>query len=231
MKVELINKVQANNLFETWGEFARICYNSPKGKESIIGKSCLKTGHYSGSRTTYFIFHIQGISRACTSQLNRHSVGVVINEQSMRYVDFSNAEITIPPLINNDEFAKKRFLESVQESKDMYIELKKYFENKGINGEKLNQDIRYGLPLGTQTEGMWAFTLEALEHLCHKRLCIRSQWEIRNLISLIKEEFKDMPLIYNRLVPQCQYLMWCPENHMTCGTFPTKDELKEKLRL
>ena len=40
MKVTLINQKQAQGLYQTWGEFARICYNSPKGTEESIGRSC-----------------------------------------------------------------------------------------------------------------------------------------------------------------------------------------------
>lgn len=65
MKVELINKEEIKNLYKIWGTFARQCYNTPKGKEEIVGKHCFKSGHYSGSRTTSFIFEISGISRAC----------------------------------------------------------------------------------------------------------------------------------------------------------------------
>lgn len=229
MKATLINQEQAEKLFETWGSFARVCYNSPKGSEERIGKGCLNTGHYSGSRTTYFIFHIEGVSRALTAQLNRHSIGTVINEKSMRYVNFANAEVTIPPMIAKNPKAKFHFEQAVKQSKESYSAILDALEEKGVTGEMANQDARYVCPIGIQTEGMWAFTLEALEHLCHKRLCIRSQWEIRNLVKLMKEQVVDMPMVYNRLVPHCEYLLWCPEAKMGCGKYPTKKELKEKL--
>ena len=92
IKVELINKEEIKNLYKTWGTFARQCYNTPKGKEEVVGRHCHKSAHYSGSRTTSFIFEISGISRACIAQINRHCIGVTINERSMRYVDFSNAK-------------------------------------------------------------------------------------------------------------------------------------------
>ena len=91
MNVKLINKDEIKDFYKIWGTFSRQCYNSPEGKEEIIGKHCHKSGHYSGSRAVSFIFEIDGISRAAIAQLNRHSIGVTINERSMRYVDFSNA--------------------------------------------------------------------------------------------------------------------------------------------
>ena len=231
MKVTLVNQEQASNLFKDWGSFARVCYDSPKGSEERIGKVCFNTGHYSGSRTTYFIFHIEGVSRALTAQLNRHSIGTVINEKSMRYVDFSEAEVTIPPSIKRNKEALKIFNESINHSKLAYIEIQKCLSEDGLEGEKNNQDSRYVCPMGTQTEGMWAFTLESLEHLMHKRLCVRSQWEIRNLMNLMKKEVEVIPEVHKRLVPHCEHLLWCPEGkRMSCGRYMTKEELKNKLK-
>lgn len=232
MKVTLINQKQAQGLYQTWGEFARICYNSPKGNEERIGKGCHLSGHYSGSRTTYFIFHIEGVSRALTAQLNRHSVGVVINEKSMRYVDFSEAPVTIPPSIKNNEKARKVFEDAVEISKSAYRLIQYYLEQDGLKGENNNQDARYICPIGTQTEGMWAFSLEALEHFMNKRLCDRAQWEIRDLAKLMKKEVtKVIPEVGKKLVPHCVNLMYCPEGKMSCGLYPTKKVTKEKLDL
>lgn len=32
------------------------------------------------------------------------------------------------------------------------------------------------------------------------------------------------------LTPHCQYLLWCPEGKSSCGAYPTKNELKERLK-
>lgn len=230
IKVKLVNEEQASKLYQTWGEFARICYNSPKGSEERIGKGCHLTGHYSGSRTTYFIFHIEGVSRALTAQLNRHSVGVVINEKSMRYVDFSEAPVTIPPSIMNNEYAKKIFEDAVEVSKSAYRLIQYHLEQDGLKGEANNQDARYICPIGIQTEGMWAFSLEALEHFMNKRLCKRAQWEIQELAKLMKKEVnRVIPEVGKKLVPHCITLMYCPEGRMTCGLYPTKKQTREML--
>lgn len=236
MKVTLINQEEAQNLHQRWGEFARVCYNSPKGKEAFIGKGCHNTGHYSGSRTTYFIFHIEGVSRALTAQLNRHSVGVVINEKSMRYVDFSQAEVSIPPSIANNENALRVFNSTVQSCKTAYTLIQEYLKEDGITGEANNQDARYICPIGIQTEGMWAFTIEALEHAMNKRLCERAQWEIRELFALMKKAVAECnPAVAKRLVPHCIELGYCPENRMQCEKFkktmPTKAQFEKIMRL
>lgn len=235
MKVTLINKKQASKLYEDWTTFAAVCYNTKvteKNKE-LIGKGCHKTGHYSGSRTTYFTFHIEGVSRALTAQLNRHSVGVVINERSMRYVNFAEAEVTIPPSIANNPKAKFFFEQSIRQSQESYSRILDALEEKdGITGELANQDARYVCPMGIQTQGMWAFTMEALEHFMHKRLCERSQWEIRDLAKLMKEAvIEELPHLKTKLVPQCISQGYCVENRMQCDKFknilPTKDQFDE----
>ena len=64
------------------------------------------------------------------------------------------------------------------------------------------------------------------------RLCLRAEDKIRELAKLMKEEtLKAIPdkTLENRLVPNCQFLLWCPEGKKTCGAYPTKKELKELL--
>ena len=64
----------------------------------------------------------------------------------------------------------------------------------------------------------------------HKRLCSRAEDIIRQLaVEMKKEVIKILPNLESRLVPECQYLLWCPEGKKTCGAYPTKKELKELL--
>ena len=231
MKVKLINKEEIKNLYKTWGTFARQCYNTPPGKEEIVGKHCFQSGHFSGSRTTSFIFEISGVSRAMVAQLNRHSIGVTINERSMRYVDFSNAVIKIPPTIERNERAKKIFENAVKTCVGAYRDIQVELEKDGLKGEMSNQDCRYILPLGTETCGTYGFTIESLMHFMNKRLCTRSQWEIRQLAKLMKQEvISVLPELKEYLVPECEHLLWCPEGKSSCGKYPTKEEVKEKLK-
>ena len=101
---------------------------------------------------------------------------------------------------------------------------------KEITGEKSNQDCRYILPLGTETSAVYGYTLEALENFMNNRLCSRSQWEIRKVATLMRDEVLDvLPELKDKLVPRCEKLMWCPEGKGCCGRKPTKEQLKNKL--
>ena len=230
IQVELVNKEECKEFFKKWGVFSSECYATPEGREEIVGKHCYKTGHYSGSRSFSFVFKVKGVSRSCTAQMNRSSVGVTINEKSMRYVDFSNAVIKIPPTIEGNEKAKEIFLDATKYVLDTYKELQNILAEDGIVGEKSNQDCRYILPLGTETSAVYGYTLEALENFMNNRLCSRSQWEIRKVAALMRDEVLDvLPELKDKLVPRCEKLMWCPEGKGCCGRKPTKEQLKNKL--
>ena len=84
IQVELVNKEECKEFFKKWGVFSSECYATPEGREEIVGKHCYKTGHYSGSRSFSFVFKVKGVSRSCTAQMNRSSVGVTINEKSIK---------------------------------------------------------------------------------------------------------------------------------------------------
>ena len=43
-----------------------------------------------------------------------------------------------------------------------------------------------------------------------------------------KEVLEVLPELSDVLVPQCKYLMWCPETH-GCGGYPSKKELESKI--
>ena len=36
-----------------------------------------------------------------------------------------------------------------------------------------------------------------------------------------------IPELKTRLVPNCQYYLWCPEGKKSCGAYPTKKQLQE----
>lgn len=222
LKVTLINKDSIKNLYKDWSIFAAKCYDTTidSNNPEIVGKHCHNTGHYSGSRTTYFIFEIEGVSRVTTAQLNRHSIGMVVNERSMRYVNFENAKVTIPSTIKNDPYCKEIFDNAVSYTKEAYCNILNRFKELDIIGEEATQDARYILPIGIQTGGTWAFDLEALEHFCNIRLCNRSQWEIREVAKQMKKQvLEQLPELKDKLVPNCKRYGYCIENNKQCKEY------------
>ncbi|MDD4376449.1 MAG: FAD-dependent thymidylate synthase, partial [Clostridia bacterium] len=116
--------------------------------------------------------------------------------------------------------------------KDKRENIKNILISNGIKEKQSVEDANYLLPRATNTSLCIAFTLEALIHYMHKRLCARSQYFHRKIAKLMKEEVvKVLPEVEDRLVPACKYLLWCPEKNMSCGRMPTKNELLEKLKM
>ena len=40
-----------------------------------------------------------------------------------------------------------------------------------------------------------------------------------------------LPGLKDDLVPNCKYLLWCPEGKRGCGMYPTKEELMNMLQI
>ena len=85
--------------------------------------------------------------------------------------------------------------------------------------------------MSTHSAFVFCLDIEALIHLMHKRLCVRTEDVFRQLAIMIKKEVLEvLPELSDVLVPQCKYLMWCPETH-GCGGYPSKKELRSKINL
>ena len=84
-KVKLINGEEVKNFVKRHGEFATVCYNTPKEKAEVVGKHCLQSGHFSGSRHLFFVFELKCVPRSAVDQAVRHNIGFVTNVQSLRY--------------------------------------------------------------------------------------------------------------------------------------------------
>lgn len=247
MKVTLLNGEDLkNSFFKTWGVFATECYNTPVEFAEKVGNYCFESEHYSGSRTEYIKFKIEGVDRGVAEQIMRHEIGVrqfpiseytydenpnniVKNMKSFRYVDMNNFEYSIPKTILNNQEACDLYNNIIQQINKTRSKIKNCLISTGIDQKKANEDANYILPRATHTSLCIGFTLEALIHYMHKRLCLRTQHFHRELAKLMKQEtLKVLPELKDRLTPQCEYLLWCPEQK-TCGKFPRKDEIKEIL--
>lgn len=247
MKVTLLNPEQTKNIFKEWGTFACECYDTPVKYAERVGNKCYEDEHYSGGRTEYIKFKIEDVDRGIAEQIMRHEIGVrqtgvneytydenpnniVKNMKSFRYVDMNNFDFTVPKNIQNIPEAKEQYISLMGYINLIRNRIKDILINHGINEKRAVEDSNYTLPRATNTSLCIAFTLEALIHYMHKRLCTNTQDFHRDLAQLMKNEvIKIQPNFKDRLVPQCEYLLWCPETHRCCGRKPTKIELINKI--
>ena len=254
MKITILNPEDLTNLFEEWGSFARVCYQSPKGKEASIGKHCFKAGHYSGSRSIYIRFLIENIDRGTAEQIMRHEIGTVcppdemdnwyfsnrletwtdINPNNMvknclsfRYVDETGFTYYTPPIIEKNPAAKAIYEDVMKSIDEGRTKIKQALIEGGVNEHKATEDANFVLPRATTTSLCIGFTVEALLQFSHKRLCSRAQEGIRAVAKAMKKAVAEYcPALAEELVPQCQYLLYCPEGKQTCGWYPTKEQVR-----
>lgn len=228
MNVELINKNEVKLLFTTWSQVASVCYDSTIKSPDAIGKHCMKSGHFSGSRGTYFIFKITDCPRYVIDQMVRHEAGVFKNVQSFRYVNKDSFGYEIPAEIKNNEELLNKYKKHMEDTVALYDEIQNYIVDSGKSKERANEQARYVLPMATYSAVCIGFTIEALIHYMNVRLCTRTEDVHRQLAIKMRDAIIEiMPELSEYLVPQCDRLLYCPEARGGCGKYPSRDEVKE----
>nr|DAF80758.1 MAG TPA: Thymidylate synthase complementing protein [Bacteriophage sp.] len=188
----------------------------------------MANGHFSGSRGDFIKFLVTDIPRFTVDQAVRHEIGVFKNVQSFRYVDKDCFSYEVPVEITDNPELLAKYDKHMQNTMNLYEDIQSYVLSKDKTQERANEQARYVLPISTHTAFVIGFTVEALIHFMHKRLCSRAEDIIRQLaVEMKKEVVKILPNLESRLVPECQYLLWCNEGKKSCGAYPTKKQLKE----
>ena len=230
MKVTLLNSEQVKDLFKNWSITSSVCYGSTinPDKPEAIGKHCMKSGHFSGSRGDFIKFQIDDVPRFEVDQAVRHEVGVFKNVASFRYISKDSFRYSAPTEIFDNQELFNRYNEHMDNTMELYSDIRDYVYKKTGSHERANESARYLLPMSTHTSFVIGYTIEAFIHLCNSRLCVRAEDCIREMTILMKNEvLKILPELESDLVPNCVRLMYCPEGKAGCGAYPTKKELKE----
>ena len=198
MKVTLIQATP--NPIETIAQVASICYDSdPKNPMGLV-KHLYAGGHHSVFEHIYFTFKIEGISRACSHQLVRHR-HCSFTQRSQRYCSEDEFEVVTPgSILNIDPFS--RYWKAMNLIADNYKELQ--------DCKIPNEDARYILPNACATSLYLSCNLRELIHMANERLCVRAQWEIRDLV-------REMCLLVD---PSLQFMLVpkCKSGRIICNT-------------
>jgi thymidylate synthase (FAD) len=109
------------------------------------------------------------------------------------------------------------------------LETYKYLQSIGIP----NEDARYVLPNACETILEIKMNGRELIHVYNERGCTRAQWEIRELVQLMKAAIEaeggEAAEFAKFLVPKCERFgknyAFCPE-HSSCGRHPRLKDLK-----
>lgn len=230
MKVTILNPEETTRLFEYWGKASCVCYDTETDAPEKVGKHCMNSGHFSGSRGRFILFKVEGCPRFTIDQAVRHEIGVMKNVQSFRYVSKDSFVYEVPVEITDNEELLKKYHAHMMNTMDLYTEIQDYVFNKTGSHERANEQARHVLPISTHADFVIGMTIEALIHFENARLCIRAEDAIRKLALAFKNATIELlPELKDKLVPNCQALLWCPEGKASCGAYPTKKQLKQIL--
>ncbi len=133
----------------------------------------INSGHHSVLEHSYATFRIKGGSRAFTHQIVRHRLSS-FTQQSQRYVDEKDFEYIIPDSIEENEAAKRIFIEFMATAKDTYHKLRE------LNVKR--EDARFVLPNATESEIVISANFREWRHIFELRGHPTAQWEIRKII-------------------------------------------------
>ena len=188
-----VTLVQATpNPVETISKIASICYDSDPKNHMALVKHLYNGGHHSVFEHIYFTFKIEGISRACSHQLVRHR-HCSFTQRSQRYCSEDGFNYVTPPNVTTN---------GITESWEGLHKSLNYTYEQLQQCDIPNEDARYMLPNSCSTSLYLSCNLRELLHMANERLCVRAQWEIRNLV-------KEMcalvdPQLQFMLVPKCK---------------------------
>ncbi|MBN2259322.1 MAG: FAD-dependent thymidylate synthase [Clostridiales bacterium] len=250
MKVELIaHTMQPEKIVAA---AAKLCYSKTNASEIMMNlddnsvnkfiNHLMDLGHESPIEHISFTFAIEGVSRTLTHQLVRHRIASY-SQQSQRYVKLDQFSYIVPPAIEENEEAKRIFIEAMDKNQKDYDRLteilsKKAYEDfleKGYSEikarsaaeKKAIEDARYVFPNAAETKIVVTMNARSLKNFFLHRTCERAQWEIRELatemLSIVR---KIAPTIFKDAGPGC-LTGPCPEGKMTCGNIV---QVREKFK-
>ena len=217
-KVRLVNREEVKSFIKRHGEFAAVCYNTPKEKAEKVGEHCLESGHLSGSRHLYMVFEIKNVPRSAVDQLVRHTQGFVTNVQSLRYCN-KDGKISLyaAPEIEKDIYLTQALHNYEAQVQANYNYFQINLKNENYTNEQANEIARTVIPIGVATECNVAVNLECLIHLANVRLCNRAELPIRTIVKeMVRQVVEVEPRYKPFLVPNCKKLGYCPEGEHSC---------------
>ena len=215
MKVELISY---SNLGErVCGIGARTCTSdkipTKEDDTSKALKSAMSSGHDSILEHFTMTFAVSGVSRALTHQLVRHRIGISYSQQSQRYVNMEGFEYVLPESIKGDRFALDDYIDLMQYINDLYGAM--------VNNYHIpEEDARYILPNACATNIIITVNARELRHIAEERMCAKAQWEIRQLVTEMVRQAKEVaPTLFADAGPKCEKTHVCYERN-GCGKYP-----------
>lgn len=157
---------------------------TPEGEVKLT-KNLLKmkpVPHLGPFEFMQWVFKIQGVSKSCLTQFDRHRVGAGFVQMSKRYMDANRTGYIYSPLGYLDDKATVIDLLNISAAHNRASdECYNYYLSKGATKE----DARKHLPVEMAT-GTWVhLNTASLRHFFTLRLDSHAEWEIRRMANLM----------------------------------------------
>ncbi|KAA8962896.1 FAD-dependent thymidylate synthase [Mycobacterium sp.] len=191
-------------------EFAgRACYQSwskPNPKTATNAgylRHIIDVGHFSVLEHASVSFYITGVSRSCTHELIRHR-HLSFSQLSQRYVPEADAQIVVPPGLEDDPQLRRILAEAADASRAAYTELLARLEAKFADAPKAvlsrkqaRQAARAVLPNATETRLVVTGNYRAWRHFIAMRASEHADLEIRRLaIACLRQLVDVAPAVF-----------------------------------
>jgi thymidylate synthase (FAD) len=194
-------------------EFAgRACYQSwskPNPRTATNAsylKHIIDVGHFSVLEHASVSFYITGISRSCTHELIRHR-HFSYSQLSQRYVPENDAQVVVPPGLEDDPELRQILLDAADASRAAYLELLTRLEAKFadqpagsdqpaapgvLRRKQARQAARAVLPNDTETRIVVSGNYRAWRHFVAMRASEHADVEIRRLAIACLRQLADI---------------------------------------
>ena len=189
----------------------RTCYDSfGTGRSSeAYHKHLLEVGHGSVLEHAQYVFRVHGVSRGLTHELIRHRAGTAVSQRSTRYVDESEGDWVVHPVLaeylETDMGAfLKDSLESFQQSSQRIYRnivelLEAHMTSVGVDKFTARKQARGAargfLGNALETELIWSANVRALRNVIEQRGVLAADAEIRgfalDLLGIMKVELPE----------------------------------------
>ena len=163
------------------------------------------------------LLHVRRNGKACwsgnTHELVRHRAGWAYSQESLRFVRLNDIKFWLPPELDKNEEARKKFQEAVELAEKWQEELAEIFDISKVKTfakkKKLTSLFRRLAPLGLATTIMFTANIRALRHVIAMRTVPHAETEIRHVFSTVAEICKqDYPNFFQDMTLQEDGLTW-----------------------
>lgn len=221
----IIDEATPKNPITLAGKMVGPCYGSDTsddGKNYKRGKNCILDNHGRVFEYMTVWFTLDGYSAKTMREFYTHIGGAPTRTQaSTRYISYKGFDYVIPPSIQRNDKAFKKYIDCMENIAQTTKELQ---EEYGIKAE----DANMVLPLGMTTVVSCHFNVRTLIEMSHQRLCNRAYWEFRELMKDIMDALSNYSEEWKYLVdtffkPKCDVCGYCTEK-FGCGKYPKREE-------